>query len=1061
MSRKLSILALVTIFLLSLLSVTAMAATAKKSQMGVNPLALTTDQKAPAFIDEGLQGSSAPTKPSGSAGQSLGFMAVNVTQSTLTTYQDYPPPSCAKRTVIEGCGGLVHGAFVERNSDGSSQTISIVAFDGASPPATATVNNSSMSNTGARDPELNTTDTSIAFFYHLAADGGSFASRPFPVGSCAGSAPSTSPVYPDTVGVITGMSEQASQYLWPRMTRDNNGATWFLHCLGFETNSVDTTGIQSLVYWRSQDNTINPQGTIATIIDSVASLCATVAQNPNNDNVAIVYAKPRYYSQSIPLNDDVYYKESVDRGATWPATPTKAFGNPNTEVIGSLYFERTKQVTALYTADNCLHVGITSWWVDTTSNFGLIYPSRLRHWDKCSGSTTVIDEAFWAAASCALGNGLVYQNLSQLSLTQCQSNGQLYAIYMKSYSKEDEPGYPDYRDCSVQGRANFEIAVKASSTAGLTWGVDSNVTKTNTNGCTATSSAATACQHDVLLGTPERVASKLRIHYIVDHDPGVQRFAITPGFETDNKVRVISVDCFNMATFVQLSSDPASIGYPEFRTTPAGLLDSASFTLTNTGNIPAAYTVNSLPSWLTFGAYAGGAAPSGSVPVGVTNTEKIGIRANGAAKMPEGFYTHNIVFTYDSGAKTLTVKVDLYNFTNFYLPVALDIRTAALRMNVNQTSETGQNVDKKRFSYFADFATADSGGYLYDGFLIMGTSAANLTYSTALDINGTGINFPTVGNPFGFLYAATASMTGDSLSNPLLRTATGKGYNRDSTLQFDVDWYASKIPGDSSNCLVGRFKIYKGPKPGAVTGLTVAYYCDWDVPSDTGSDNVSGTEPSKFMVYQRGAYTASRPNRFAALGGAVEGGSIRGGFVVDNPTYIYPFSGFENDSLWNRLSGIAAGEYENSAFPDPGAGTITTADDLSSVVVLAVGQSISTAADTLYTAVVLAGQPVSGGTKAGLLNAVSAGYGIICKRSLVPGTSVCCKCGDADNNGAWSIADAVYLINYIFAGGNPPGFPGPLQVCLGDADGNKAISIADAVWLINYIFAGGAAPGGC
>ncbi len=62
-------------------------------------------------------------------------------------------------------------------------------------------------------------------------------------------------------------------------------------------------------------------------------------------------------------------------------------------------------------------------------------------------------------------------------------------------------------------------------------------------------------------------------------------------------------------------------------------------------------------------------------------------------------------------------------------------------------------------------------------------------------------------------------------------------------------------------------------------------------------------------------------------------------------------------------------------------------------------------------------------------------------------------CGDADGNGAISIADAVYLINYIFAGGAAPD---PVQA--GDADCNGGLSIADAVLLINYIFAGGAAP---
>ncbi len=64
-----------------------------------------------------------------------------------------------------------------------------------------------------------------------------------------------------------------------------------------------------------------------------------------------------------------------------------------------------------------------------------------------------------------------------------------------------------------------------------------------------------------------------------------------------------------------------------------------------------------------------------------------------------------------------------------------------------------------------------------------------------------------------------------------------------------------------------------------------------------------------------------------------------------------------------------------------------------------------------------------------------------------------CMCGDSDGSGAFSISDAVFLINYIFAGG-----PAPSPTCLGDSDGSGAISISDAVYLINYIFAGGPAP---
>ncbi|MGB5138954.1 MAG: hypothetical protein WBP29_10515, partial [Candidatus Zixiibacteriota bacterium] len=61
--------------------------------------------------------------------------------------------------------------------------------------------------------------------------------------------------------------------------------------------------------------------------------------------------------------------------------------------------------------------------------------------------------------------------------------------------------------------------------------------------------------------------------------------------------------------------------------------------------------------------------------------------------------------------------------------------------------------------------------------------------------------------------------------------------------------------------------------------------------------------------------------------------------------------------------------------------------------------------------------------------------------------------GDADHTGIITISDAVYLVNYIFAGGPPP-----FTIPHGDADCTGIITISDAVFLINYIFASGPAP---
>ncbi len=62
--------------------------------------------------------------------------------------------------------------------------------------------------------------------------------------------------------------------------------------------------------------------------------------------------------------------------------------------------------------------------------------------------------------------------------------------------------------------------------------------------------------------------------------------------------------------------------------------------------------------------------------------------------------------------------------------------------------------------------------------------------------------------------------------------------------------------------------------------------------------------------------------------------------------------------------------------------------------------------------------------------------------------------GDADGNSIVNISDAVYLIAYIFGGGDPPN-----PMLSGDADCNGIVNISDAVFLIAYIFGGGDPPG--
>ena len=62
-------------------------------------------------------------------------------------------------------------------------------------------------------------------------------------------------------------------------------------------------------------------------------------------------------------------------------------------------------------------------------------------------------------------------------------------------------------------------------------------------------------------------------------------------------------------------------------------------------------------------------------------------------------------------------------------------------------------------------------------------------------------------------------------------------------------------------------------------------------------------------------------------------------------------------------------------------------------------------------------------------------------------------CGDSNADGKVNVADAVKIISYVFAGGDPPD---PLESA--DTNCDSRVNVADAVKIISYVFAGGSIP---
>ncbi|MCX6832480.1 MAG: dockerin type I repeat-containing protein [candidate division Zixibacteria bacterium] len=81
---------------------------------------------------------------------------------------------------------------------------------------------------------------------------------------------------------------------------------------------------------------------------------------------------------------------------------------------------------------------------------------------------------------------------------------------------------------------------------------------------------------------------------------------------------------------------------------------------------------------------------------------------------------------------------------------------------------------------------------------------------------------------------------------------------------------------------------------------------------------------------------------------------------------------------------------------------------------------------------------------------VTFGYSVL-------GPFGCTSCGDANSDEEIDISDAVFIIAYVFSGGQGPADCNYANG-QGDANGDGGVDIADAYYLIAYIYSGGPAP---
>ncbi len=820
------------------------------------------------------------------------------------TDYDYQSNNRQQRQVVMGGDNRIHTVFTFRDSSDVTHVRS-VAYNGylaGGTPIGAASISPIPGNGGYGSIAVGLGDSLATGTYHYTKAGTGFDTRPrLQIGrqTTPGSSsfamydyPSSAAVMPNILncqGIKTGLGTQEGGYIWPSIAGDFNGTNTIAHVLAKESPPTDdTTGKASLVYFKTLPNAIVPTATCGFLLDSVAnSVNYDIAASQVSNKVAAVYLHPKAWTGfDMGENDDVVYRQSNDLGVTWGAR-TMVRNFDTTDQVSGGYYMRASEVSALYDDNDCLHVLYLAYWSNPATTSYLIYPARIYHWSSCNPTCTamLIDGRTWfpAAGRPPYGQKLV----AKISLTQCTIGAakRLYAVYTMYPDSSGLTGNT-HSDRSTTPVLNGDVVVQGSTDlSGSLWGPVVNISNTRSDGCTAGN-----CFSEQFTNAAPYTNDSLRIQYLLDKDAGsaIQSAAggtgNPQGVLTDNPVIIKAYPCMAIAPCQILTSTPDSVKYPFHAV--RNVTKTQYLLLVNSGN----QSIN----WTS--SLVGGDCPiavpgSGTVPAGCTNSTTI--TATVGPKSTEGLYHNTIRFTYDSGTKTLDVPVDFYVFDSWFLPQDVAIRTANNKMMVNQAGQAADSTLGSSFTYFANQAE----DFIFDASLIMGNSADNLSWL----IFNKGQGNPTEENNFGRLYALS-NTTYDTTTFLSHRVAYGKGTNRDSTVGFDVKWYAATHV-DSADFYIGHFEVYKGTKgTGDVTGLDIAFATDWDVPSDISSNNSIGIDAARQMIYQQGQYSAARQQGFGASAVYREDDvAIVGGFAWGNQQQVYPLRDYQVDSVWKYM----------------------------------------------------------------------------------------------------------------------------------------------------------------
>jgi hypothetical protein len=728
-----------------------------------------------------------------------------------------------------------------------------------------------------------------------------------------------------------------------------------------------------------------------------------IATSPVSKKIAIAWDK----QVASASKQEVVYLESTNNGSDWQANGNMGTLHQITNYGPTYAIQNTQSDNdVIYDYKDDLHIA----WVTGTATDG--DDNTLWHWNKSSGIISKITRNAYTGPSVAFNRGI---NKVNLAITEQDSN-YLYITYIK-YSNND---------LSAANYPNGELYLQASSNGGRSWGPPVNLSNTQDSGCTAGN-----CRAEAYPSMAKYVDDSLFVFYLFDLDAGAADYSTAEGAATNSPARYIGIPRPSVPSVPGLYYAPSQLTSPiEWATNHSSKIDSIKFDNTGTATLQVQL---SGPSWLT------PITPSIFSIAELGATQKVTLTLNGGP-YADTFLTGKLKILSNNGVvggganfnDTQYVDINFVVTDTFYFAEFDTCKRGPVLVVSNVSNMGGQS---------------DSAGMFYKGLNYLFEGSALMVTNQVPGFSSDNVGFSWIHEKKDFIPEGNLV----KVDYPSLKTTVYidkfalLNWRRPSSDPAHWAWFGwtkwSKIiqfdwvPGKIHAVLIKNWWTWNRPPKWwndipTLTAPAGGYFgigADWDVTASFSGKDKGGIIDSLNLVYVRQdtVNTDKYYGGYQFLSAYVKKGTTTNYttpfamHVGRNKTQMYPFSGYDDDSLWKYMS--MPGDFIEQ----------DSAQDMNLYIsaVEMLNPDTTTEIGIDYTAIV---------SDSGLADFVRQAATL---KKVKP--------GDANVDGKVTVSDVVYLVNYLFKGGPEP------WLLFSDANGDAKVTVSDVVYLVNYLFKGG------